>query len=155
MHTHTHTHTSLQYIRQLMDCHGVYNLGKPNTFSVVEDLTLFAALPSNIGTTTIAPRLQRHFAIIHLPELVDTPLTTILTETLRTYCGGLAETKAGTQGSSISADALSSIVQSTATVFLQVRDALRESNMPGRQHYVFSLSHIESAFQVNRVRFIT
>ena len=48
----------------------------------------------------------------------------------------------------ISGDTLSCVVQSTVTVFLLVRDVLRESDMTGRQHYMFSLSHIESAFQV-------
>lgn len=142
-HTHTHSHT--QYIRQLIDSSGAYNIGKRNTFASIEDLSLFTSLTTNIGHTTISPRLKRHFAIVHLPELSGIPLTSILTETLWTLCGGVSGTTAGSQ---IDRDKLTSIVKSSEVVFLKVRAALKESDMPGRQHYVFSLSQIESVFQV-------
>ena len=149
MYSLTHSNT-LQYIRQLIDGRGVYNLGKPNAWSTVEDLTIFAALTSSSGKTTISPRLQRHFAVIHLPELSEPHLAAIMSETLHTLCGGLegSEIVPG-DGVRITGEALSSVVQSTVAVFQQVREALRESEMAGRRHYTFSLSHIESVFQVN------
>ena len=152
-----HVHTLDQYIRQLIDCHGVHNLGKKNTFSAIEDLSLFTALTTASTThSPLSPRLSHHFTVIHLPELADTPLTTILTESLRTLCGGVvAGSEDGMEGSEdgtprpwISGETMSCIVQSTMTVFLRVRDSLRASEMPGRQHYVFNLSHIQCAFQV-------
>ena len=135
-----------------MDGHGVYNLNKTNTFSHIERLSFFTAMTSDTMTSHLSPRLQRHFSIINLPELADGPLTTIISGTLCALCGGMEggggmKGKTG-EGGDFSGGCLESIIQSTVAVYLQVRDRLRESDMPGRQHYTFSLKHIELAFQV-------
>ena len=123
-----------------MDSGGVYTLGKPNTFSVIENLSLFTTFTSS----PVSPRLLRHVSIITLPELAGSPLTTVLTDSLRSHCAGRAGLGAGSEVS----ENLSSVVESTAAVFLAVRERLRPSDLPGRQHYLFSFTHIESVFQV-------
>ena len=131
-----------------MDGHGVYNLNKTNTFSHIERLSFFTAMTSDMMTSHLSPRLQRHFSIINLPELTDGPLTTIISGTLCALCGGV-EGGGGIKGKTgEGGGCLEAIIQSTVSVYLQVRDRLRESDMPGRQHYTFSLKHIELAFQV-------
>ena len=133
----------MQYLRQLVDGGGVYTLGKPNTLSTIENLSIFAGFTTTSSSCLPSPRLLRHFSLIPLPQLVGGPLTTILTHSLRSHCCGRAEQEAGITQS------LASIVESTAEVFLRVRESLSPSQLPGRYHYLFSLSHIESAFQVH------
>ena len=124
-----------------MDSGKVYTLGKPNTFSNIERLSIFTTLTPSPSTPPPSHRLLRHLAIIPLPDLDGPPLITILTHTLRSLCAGGAE---------LGAESISSVVESTVSVFLQVREVLCSSQLllPGRQHYLFSLTHIQSAYQV-------
>ena len=136
-----------------MDSGGVYSLGKPNTLSTIENLSIFTGFTttSSSSPSLPSPRLLRHFSIVTLPELTGAPLTTILTDSLRSHCAGRAGLEAeSTERAGLEAESggLSSVVEKTAAVFLQVRESLRPSDLPGRRHYFFSLSHIESAFQV-------
>ena len=135
-----------------MDNGGVYSLGKPNTLSTIENLSVFTGFTTTSSPSLPSPRLLRHFSIITLPELTGAPLTTILTDSLRSHCAGKAGLEAeSTERAGLEAESggLSSVVEKTAAVFLEVRESLRLSDLPGRRHYFFSLSHIESAFQVH------
>ena len=130
-------------MRQLVDGGGLWNLSRPNCWSVVENLTIFAALTTD-GKTTIPLRLQRLFAVVQLPELSPTNLQSIVSEMLRVLCAGIGVW----QGAELSGEVHRHVVQSSVELFSRVREALRASDTPGREHYVFSLSQLESAFQV-------
>ena len=128
---------SHEYLRQIIDIKGLYNLDKKNEWSVVEDLVIFASLTSD-SDAVVEPRLRRHLATINVPDLQGYNLSVVATQQLTSLLQN-----------TISEPTLQRIVDSSIKVYLSVKRSLSVSHMPGRQHYCFSLKHLESVFQVN------
>ena len=126
-----------QYLRQLMDSKGLYNLQRRNDWCAIEDLLLFTSLTSDTGVA-LAPRLQRHFAVIQIPDLRDHNLNRITSEMLHSFLPA-----------DIQPDTLQGILAASVETYSAVKQTLRVSDMPGRQHYFFSLAKLESVFLVN------
>lgn len=121
-----------------MDSSGLYNLQKENEWCGIEDLLVCGALTSDAGVF-LAPRLRRHLAIIHTPDLKDC---------LKPVTFQLLVAFFETQSSSVSPDVQREVLNASLEVYSSVKQALKASNMPGRQHYLFSLANLESVFQV-------
>ena len=135
---------SHEYIRQLLDCKGLYCLQKSNEWCAVEDLLIFAALTS-ASHLHIAPRLQRHFSVIRLPELKEQNLKAIVSQMVTSHLE-----------SSSSAEVLQATLSASLDAYSSLKETLKISNSPGRQHYFFSLAQLESVFQViHRTFFIS
>ena len=128
---------SHEYLRQLIDTKGLYNLDKKNEWSVVEDLVIFASLTSD-SDAMVEPRLRRHVATINVPDLQGYNLSVVATQQLTALLLN-----------AISEPTLQRIVDSSIKVYRSVKQSLSVSHMPGRQHYCFSLKHLESVFQVS------
>ena len=129
--------TSHEYLRQLVDIKGLYNLEKKNEWSIVEDLVIFASLTSD-SDALVEPRLRSHLATINIPELQGYNLNVVATHQLTALLQ-----------SAVSEATLQRIVDSSIKVYRSVKQALSVSHMPGRQHYFFSLKYLESVFQVS------
>ena len=129
--------SSHEYLRQLIDVKGLYNLEKKNEWSVIEDLVIFASLTSD-SDAPVEPRLRRHLATINIPDLQGSNLSVVATQQL-----------AALLQNAISEATLQTIVESSIKVYGSVKRSLSESHMPGRQHYCFSLKYLESVFQVS------
>ena len=137
----------VQYLRQLLDSQGVYNLANHNCWSNIEGLTLFGAMTSSDDERpSLPPCLQRHFVAISLPELEGCCLELVTSEMLRILCGGGEEELKLWDSSQ---ETFGCIVKSSVDVYHHIREVFRKSNMPGRQHYLFSLGHLENTFQVS------
>ena len=128
--------SSHEYLRQLIDVKGLYNLEKKNEWCVVEDLVMFASLTSS-ADALVEPRLRRHLATIHIPDLQDHNLGVVAFEQLTAILEN-----------TVNGDTLQKLVNSSIEVYKNVRRTLNVSDMPGRRHYFFSLRHLESVFQV-------
>ena len=129
--------SSHEYLRQLIDVKGLYNLEKKNEWSVIEDLVIFASLTSD-SDALIEPRLRRHLATVNVPDLQGSNLSVVATQQL-----------AALLQNAISDATLQAIVESSIKVYGSIKRSLSESHMPGRQHYCFSLKYLESVFQVS------
>ena len=88
----------------------------------------------------IPPRLRRQLAVVHLPELTGESLKAVVSLQLFTFVS--AHTGAMDEST------LQKVVGISTEVYSKVRQALKVSGMPGRQHYIFSLRQLESAYQV-------
>ena len=128
----------MQYLRQVLDSRGLYNLQKQNDWCSIEDLVVFGALTSARRRTTVAPRLQRHFAVIQIPNVTENSLKTITSQLLQALFVAPTSTSASLEG----------VHSASVELHSMVRQALKVSDMPGRQHYFFSLGNLESVFQV-------
>ena len=126
-----------QYLRQLMDSKGLYNLQRHNDWCAIEDLLLFTSLTSDMGVA-LASRLQRHFAVIQIPDLRNHNLKRITSEMLHSFLP-----------TDIQPDTVQGILAASVETYSAVKQTLRVSDMPGRQHYFFSLAKLESVFLVN------
>ena len=156
---------SLQYLRQLLDGRGLYNLHKHNEWSTIEDLAVFGALTtsSTSGSScreeaTNASRLWRHLAVVQVPELEEPALRVItsrLLEALLAVGGSEIDPPPGGDPKGISetdtppSGCLKGILAGSLEAYSTVRQALGTSDLPGRQHYFFSLATLESVFQVS------
>ena len=168
---------SPQYLRQLLDGRGLYNLQKHNEWSTIEDLAVFGALTSSAASAsgskgaTVPSRLQRHFAVLQVPELEKPDLRAITSRLLQALLavggnkidpppgGGPKINKTdvppsgGPKGTAESgappSGGLNGILSGSLEVYSRVRQALGTSDLPGRQHYFFSLATLESVFQVS------
>ncbi len=145
-----------QYLRQLMDGGGLHNLCKPNDWAAIEDLVVFGAVTSNRGNVQLDPRLLHHFATIHLPDISKEDLKVITSQILQALTivpGAPATSSTSTVASpsQINHKTLEGIITASLEVYGSVREALKVSDVPGRWHYVFSLSQLESVFEVNIV----
>ncbi len=138
---HTHPPTAHEYLRQLSDVSGLHNLQKRNEHCTIEDLVIFACATSS--NTSLDPRLTRQFSTIHLPELSGERARNIILVQLATYLSS------HTVGMGGSFDQLAKVI---GGVYVGVKEALCVSDMPGRGHYLFSLGHLESVYQVLRER---
>lgn len=128
--------SSHEYLRQLIDSKGLYNLEKKNDWCLVEDLVVFASLTSN-SDALVGPRLRRHMAIVHVPDLQHDNLGVVASQQLTTLLENV-----------VSEDTLQRVVDHSVAVYRSVKEALDVSDMPGRQHYFFSFKFMESVFQV-------
>ena len=126
-----------EYLRQLIDVKGLYNLEKKNEWSVIEDLVVFASLTSD-SDALVEPRLRRLLAIINVPDLEGYNLSVVATQQLIALLQN-----------TVSETTLQRIVDSSIKVYKSVKQSLSVSHMPGRQHYCFSLRYLESVFQVS------
>ena len=128
--------SSHDYLRQLIDARGLYNLDKRNEWSVVEDFVIFGSLTST-SDALIEPRLRRHLAVVNVPDLQGQSLAIVVSQQLEALLGGV-----------VSEEMLKKMVDSTIEVYRNVKQVLSVSDMAGRQHYLFSLKHLELVFQV-------
>ena len=119
-----------------MDSRGLYNLQKQNDWCAIEDLVLFASLTSDTGTT-LPPRLQSHFAVIQLPDLRDHTLKRVTSEMLHSFLP-----------TDVHPDTVQGVLGASIEAYTAIKQVLKVSDMPGRQHYFFSLGELESVFQV-------
>ena len=131
--------SSHEYLRQLIDVKGLYNLEKKNEWSVVEDLVIFGSLTSE-SDALVEPRLRRHLATINVPDLQGLNLGEVSTQQLTALLQ-----------SAVSEDSLQRIIHSSIKIYESVKRSLSVSHMSGRQHYCFSLRHLESVFQVSNL----
>lgn len=129
--------SSHEYLRQLTDAKGLYNLEKKNEWCVVEDFVIFASLTSS-SDALVEPRLRRHLATVHIPELEGHNLSVVASQQLAALMENV-----------VSENTLLKLVDSSIEVYKSVKQVLNISNMPGRQHYFFSLKFLESVFQVS------
>jgi hypothetical protein len=129
--------SSHEYLRQLIDIKGLYNLEKKNEWSVIEDLVIFASLTSD-SDALVEPRLRSHLATINVPDLQGYNLSVVATQQLTALLQN-----------AVSEATLKTIVEYSIKVYRSVKRSLSESHMPGRQHYCFSLKYLESVFQVS------
>ncbi len=134
---HTHPSTAHEYLRQLSDVSGLHNLQKRNEHCTIEDLVIFAC--ATAGNTSLDPRLTRQFSTINLPELSEEKAQNIISLQLATYLSSHADNMEGS---------FSQLALVIGGVYVGVREALCVSDMPGRGHYLFSLGHLESVYQV-------
>lgn len=128
--------SSHEYLRQLIDSKGLYNLEKKNDWCVIEDLVVFASLTSN-SDALVEPRLRRHLATVHVPDLQDHNLGVVASQQLTALLENV-----------VNEDSLQRVVDCSVEVYRSVKKVLDMSDMPGRQHYFFSLKFLESVFQV-------
>ena len=129
--------SSHEYLRQLIDIKGLYNLEKRNEWSVVEDLVIFASLTSD-SDALVEPRLRRHLATINVPDLQGYNLSVVASQQLTALLQ-----------SAVDDVTLQRIIDSSIKIYSRVKQSLSVSHMPGRQHYFFSLKYLESVFQVS------
>ena len=128
---------SHEYLRQLIDIKGLYNLDKKNEWSVVEDLVIFASLTSD-SDAMVEPRLRRHLATVSVPDLQGYNLSVVATQQ-----------QTALLQNAVNEPTLQRIVDSSIKIYRSVKRSLSVSHMPGRQHYCFSLEYLESVFQVS------
>ncbi|KAL5457324.1 hypothetical protein EMCRGX_G034572 [Ephydatia muelleri] len=129
-----------EYLRQLMDSKGMFNLAKLNEWCVIEDLAIFATLANDCGSCMeLDPRLQRHFVTINVPPLKGQSLNAIVTMWAEDVASALPPSFPPT----LSKDLLCASLE----VYGFVREALKASTMPGRHHYLFSLGQLASVYQ--------
>ena len=121
-----------------MDGRGLYNLQKQNDWCAIEDLVLFTSLTSDTGTT-LALRLQSHFAVIQIPDLRDHTLKRVTSEMLHSFLP-----------TDVHPDTVQGVLGASIEAYTAVKQVLKVSDMPGRQHYFFSLAKLESVFQVQK-----
>ena len=119
-----------------MDSKGLYNLQKHNDWCAIEDLLLFTSLTSGKGVA-LTPRMQRHFAVIQVPDLRDHTLKRITSEMLHSFFPA-----------DIQPNTVQGVLAASVEAYSAVKQTLKVSDMPGRQHYFFSLAELESVFQV-------
>ncbi len=127
-----------EYLRQLADTSGLYNLQKRNEHCTIEDLVIFASLTSSEGAL-LDPRLRRHFSVVHLPGLSSNTTYEILSAQWMAYLRSHGDNVGG---------GLGGVSLALAEVCGRVCDVLRESDTFGRAHYLFSLKQLESVCQV-------
>ena len=77
--------------------------------------------------------------MVHIPDLQGPNLGIVASQQLTALLEDV-----------VSEDVLRKVVDSTLKVYKGVKQALGVSDMPGRLHYLFSLWHLESVFQVRR-----
>lgn len=141
-----HPHTSHEYLRQLSDTSGIHNLHKKNDWCAIEDLIIFACLTSD-SDALLGPRLRRHLAIVHLPELSTRTAESIISLQLATYLSAHTE--------DLGESTLDNLTLLLTEVFSRVREVLKVSDMTGRAHYLFSLRQLESVYQVREGAYAT
>lgn len=128
-----------EYLRQLADLRGMYGLQKRNEWCTVEDFVLFGSLTSDTDAL-VSPRLRRHFAVIHLPTPSDGNVRVIVAQQLQ----GLLEAHSYDMDNK----SYQGVLDASMELYNSMRQTLKVSNTPGRQHYFFSLKNLVSVFQV-------
>lgn len=138
-----------------MDARGLHNLSKPNEWAAIEDLLVFGAItnPSNGETAHLDPRLQHHCATIHLPDLTEADLETITSQMIHALTPlpgepAINSTPTLASSSHLTPKALQDVHTASLEVYRSVKKVLQVSGMPGRWHYFFDLTQLESVFQV-------
>lgn len=131
--------SSHEYLRQLADLQGLYNLQKKNKWCVVEDFVLFGSITSN-SDALVSPRLRRHFAIIGLSSPSEHNLKVVVSQQLK----GLLDA----HSYEMEPEDFKRVLEASIKLYLSVRDTLKVSNTRGRHHYFFSLKNLVSIFQV-------
>ena len=106
----------------------------------MEDLVLFASLTTS-SEARVSQRFQRHFAVIHVPNLEGHNLSEVVSQQFHSLIQNHMRKFDG--------EMCKQLLEATTEVYSSVKHALNNSDMPGRQHYFFSLSHLESVFQVS------
>ncbi len=136
---------SHEYLRQLADLRGVYNLQKRNEYSVIEDFVLFASV-SGTSEAVISPRLRRHMTVVHLPELTESTRRVIVSQQLsglvKAYC------------CEINGRELQTLLEASLELYANVKETLHVCDTPGRQHYFFSIKQLVSVFQVSECAYL-
>ena len=131
--------SSHEYLRQLMDLRGMYGLQRKNEWSIVEDFVFFGALTSNTDAL-VSPRLRRHFAVVPLAAPGGGNLKAIMSQQLQ----GLLDA----HSYDMVDKSYGGILEASLQLYSSVKETLKVSDTPGRQHYFFSLKNLVSVFQV-------
>ena len=105
----------------------------------MEDFVVFGALTSN-SDALVSTRLRHHFAIIHLPSPGENILEIVVAQQLQ----GLLEAHSHHLGER----EYRGVLEASIELFAGVRQTLKVSDLPGRQHYFFSIQNLVSVFQV-------
>lgn len=129
-----------EFFRLLVDVQGLYNLKKENEWSSLEDFVFLATANTDHPSSTITDRLMSRFAVIRVPEWT--------LSTLESTISTLAEAILLSSPVRISKDMITKVTNASVQLFVSVRNVLRDSTLPGRYHYMFSLSQLVSLFQV-------
>ena len=137
--TNSSSCSSHEYLRQLADLKGIYNLQKTNEYSVIEDFILFACMTGN-SEALISPRLRRHMIVIYLPDPCEANRRSIVSQQL----SGLLKAHCH----EMSPKEFETLLEASLELYANVKEILRVSDTPGRLHYFFSIKHLVSVFQV-------
>lgn len=100
---------------------------------------LLGCLTSN-SDALVSPRFRRHLAVIHLSSLGDESLKAIVSQQLQ----GLLEA----HSHELNSKSVQGILEASIELYSSVKETLKVSDAPGRNHYFFSLKNLVSLFQV-------
>ena len=128
-----------EFLRQLTDLRGLYSLQRKNEWCVVEDLVVFGALTSS-SDALVSNRLRHHFAIIHLPSPGENSLEVVVSQQLQ----GLLDAHSHHLGER----EYRGVLEASVELYSAIKETLKVSDLPGRQHYFFSIRNLVSVFQV-------
>jgi energy-coupling factor transporter ATP-binding protein EcfA2 len=137
----------IEFIRQLVDVHGLYNLSRQHEWSHVEDFVIFATAGSEnkqnkeMNRTINDPRAKRHFAVMRFPTLQGSDVRFLVEKLAEGYLLFKGE------GTVLTKEIVFTIASVTLELYSEVCSTFSESSLPGRQHYMFSLHHVALLYQ--------
>ena len=88
----------------------------------------------------MSPRFRRHLAVIHLPSSSDSTLRVIVSQQLQ----GLLDAHSFEMEEKM----FQGVLEASVELYSTIKEALKISDTPGRQHYFYSLQNLVSVFQV-------
>lgn len=118
----------------------MYGLPRRNEWCIIEDFVVFGALTSDTDAL-VSPRLRRHFAVVPLAAPSEGNLKVVVSQQLQ----GLLDA----HSHNMADGTFQGLLQASIELYGSVKQTLKVSDTPGRQHYFFSLKNLVSVFQVS------
>lgn len=127
-----------EFLRQVIDQGGFYDLKKYQFKKVIECCMVSACAPPGGGKNPVTPRLFRHFHMIWIPDLNRHSMELIFKSILE---GHLTE---GQTTASLSKHS-KNIVKASVDIYLEVSEKLLPT--PSKSHYTFNLRDLSKVVQ--------
>ncbi|XP_077973667.1 uncharacterized protein LOC120348568 isoform X2 [Styela clava] len=123
-----------ELLRSLVDDQTICKLNKPFEWRTVEGLEVLATMSVNAASpgNNLDPRLLRHFAVFRLRSASSTDVHNVIFSVL----------EANMSDKPLTQELHESIALACSKLLEQLKEALRPSPLPGRQHYAFCLRQI-------------
>ncbi|XP_074662754.1 uncharacterized protein LOC141915202 [Tubulanus polymorphus] len=133
-----------ELLRQLLDDKVLCTQQKPFEWRSVEDLVILAAMSfsetPSVVNRLLSSRLMRHFVVLRTRMPKDEPLKNIVS-------GILEANMLQNEQPGLDIDLQNAISGASCKLLTDVQSVLRMTNMPGRQHYLFTLREVTKCFQ--------
>ena len=127
-----------EFLRQLLDQEGYYDLKKYQFKHVKSTNFILACTTGNDLTINISQRLIRHFFTIHLADMSKQSMHLIFNSILHQYY--ITEYKF-----TISTDKIKSLIESSINLYFKISEKLLPT--PNKSHYSFNLRDLSKVYQ--------